>query len=978
MRSSTQIFFLLSVIIACTDIAFVWINFQASENALDDSIHQVSRSIRASFQQALLSTEERMLQLSTYIAADTTIQQLFLAGKRAVESEGGDGGGPKAAEIRAKLNALLAPSRDALAATSDFRQLHFHLAPDALSFLRVHAVHKFGDRLDTVRHTIVATNRSQKPVSGFETGRVYSGIRGVVPVFADDGQTGTQYIGALESGTSFESTLQAVAMQHKVNMAVLLSMNHLKSNVWPDYLESYLLDNPFIHGFAVETSTSPLITKIRQNNPFVLNANNEYSRIQYIDNIPYCVNAFALRDFIGQSKPERPHVGVVVSWRNVSDALAAFHNSLKTNILFGALGFILIESILYLAIRSSSRKLEKIVEQGRSDLQRSMEKLQESEVKFRTVADFSYDWEEWILPDNSYAYISPACKRITGYSRNDFLENPHLFVESVHPDDKDMFVSHTRKHLDQEYEKSEMYFRILTRDGVLRWIWHQCQPVFSEDGTWIGRRTSNRDITRQKQIEQAIYENQWKYSSIINNTSEGFWMISPDKITIEVNNALCELLGYSREEILGKKPFDFVDKKNQQIFLAQTEAMSSSEHQVYDIELRRRDQSNVSVLFSATTLLSEDGELLGSFAFISDLTDHKKIEQSLRQAKEEAESARHATSVFLANMSHELRTPLNAILGYSQILAKDASLTAKQRDGIIVIHRSGDHLLTMLNDVLDLSKIEADKLDLLPVEFLLLPFLQTIVDIISIQAKQKGLTFSFHSASNLPHIIYADELRLRQVLLNLLGNAVKFTNKGTISLQVEAMADEPLDQEGHYRTIRFCVDDSGIGITADQQKNIFAPFHQEGDRLMKVAGTGLGLTISQELVAKMGGELKVISPLYDSPAPGAGSRFCFSIEVMEIAATGLTKEPLPQKEITISSTLDREEQINLPPVKDLQQLLQQAMKGDVSAIEEHIDRLTLADSRYLPFTKKITELSTDFRLDAIEDYIRQSLEESQP
>jgi signal transduction histidine kinase len=195
-----------------------------------------------------------------------------------------------------------------------------------------------------------------------------------------------------------------------------------------------------------------------------------------------------------------------------------------------------------------------------------------------------------------------------------------------------------------------------------------------------------------------------------------------------------------------------------------------------------------------------------------DLTAQKQIEEELRQAKEAADAANRAKSAFLANMSHELRTPLNGILGYAQILGRDKSLTSKQKEGIAIIRRSGDYLLTLVNDILDLSKIEANKVELYPTDFHFQVFLQEIVDLFKMRAEQKGIAFIYIPLSHLPTGIRADEKRLRQVLINLLANAVKFTERGGVTLKVGY----------HEEKIRFQIEDTGVALSTRRFSGYFS------------------------------------------------------------------------------------------------------------------------------------------------------------
>lgn len=373
----------------------------------------------------------------------------------------------------------------------------------------------------------------------------------------------------------------------------------------------------------------------------------------------------------------------------------------------------------------------------------------------------------------------------------------------------------------------------------------------------------------RRETAEALRRAEKQYRGIFENALEGLYVSSLEGRFIRANPALAKILGYPSVTSLLTEINDvgrqmYADGNRRAQFLQRIH--NSDEITDFESEIIRPDGSRAWVTESVRVIRNADGTIQHFEGVMADITGKREVARTLQRAKEVSDNANRAKSQFLASMSHELRTPLNGILGYTQILDRDPSLTAKQRDGVDVIHQSAEHLLALINDVLDLAKIEAGKLELHAVEFNLPEFAHTAVDFFAPRAREKNLRLESSIAPDLPRVVWGDSQRLRQVLFNLLGNAMKFTTQGAVIFTVERSGDLFL----------FSVSDTGPGISPEDQTRLFEPFAQLGDHSQHSGGTGLGLNVSRNIVNQMGGTLRVQS------RPGWGSRFWFEVALPEV------------------------------------------------------------------------------------------------
>ena len=390
-------------------------------------------------------------------------------------------------------------------------------------------------------------------------------------------------------------------------------------------------------------------------------------------------------------------------------------------------------------------------------------------------------------------------------------------------------------------------------------------PIFDEQGDVKQIAVYTIDVTeRKRDAEKALREREAQYYGIFNAATDAFLIFNLAKKIVEANPQAQKMYGYSRNEFETMPYKNLIHSDSYSVFdQFISDIQSYGKFHIESVNIRKDDSAfDVEIKGAAFNYNGKPHLLMA----IRDITERKEMLKNLAQALEAAEAANYAKSAFLANMSHEIRTPLNAILGFSQILKLEDTLDPQQIDAINTIEQSGEHLLLLLNDILDMSKIEAGKMQFSSKDFYLDRFLKRITEIISIRASQKNLNFICEFEPDLPKLVNSDDIRLRQVLINLLGNAVKFTEKGEVTFTVSL----------HGNKICFQIEDTGCGIAPDELKTLFEPFKKIGHYTHKTEGSGLGLSVSKNLVELMGGKLNVKSTF------GEGSIFWFSLTLLPI------------------------------------------------------------------------------------------------
>jgi PAS domain S-box-containing protein len=371
-----------------------------------------------------------------------------------------------------------------------------------------------------------------------------------------------------------------------------------------------------------------------------------------------------------------------------------------------------------------------------------------------------------------------------------------------------------------------------------------------------------------------------RYEELFENANDIVYTTDIEGKVTSINRATESVTGYAREEILGVDVLNFVAEEYREAADLMFRRMLHDETPAtYSMELVAKDGRRIPLEVNCR-LIFEDGKPAGVQGIARDITERKRVELERQKAREAAEAANRAKSEFLANMSHEIRTPLNGVLGMTE-LALNTRLNEEQREYLTLVKTSGEALLTVINDILDFSKIEAGRLDINPIDFELRDSLGDILKTLSLRAHEKGLELALHVAPDVPYRVQGDPTRLRQIVVNLVGNAIKFTNHGEVVLHVTMES-----QTENEIVLHFTVADTGIGIPSDKQQTIFAPFTQaDSSATRRYGGTGLGLAISSQLTELMGGRLWVES------TEGKGSRFHFTIRLQPAHSKGESLPP---------------------------------------------------------------------------------------
>jgi PAS domain S-box-containing protein len=498
--------------------------------------------------------------------------------------------------------------------------------------------------------------------------------------------------------------------------------------------------------------------------------------------------------------------------------------------------------------------------------QRLGEALGRSEEQFRGAFDFAAVGMALVGLDGRFLKVNRALCEAVGYAEEELLAL--RFQDITHPDDLAGDLKLAQQLLDGEIDSYQFEKRYIHRDGRTVWIMLVGSLVRDQAGHPVHFIAQIRDVTAGKAAEQALRVSEARYRMLLDTANEGVWTIDAAGRTDYVNRRMADLLGYEPEDMAGRPLSDFMDPAGQQAAATYQERRRAGIREVHEFRFQRRDGTDLWALLATTPIPAADGGYSGALAMVTDITDRKRAEEAMLRAKVVAEQATRAKSEFLANMSHEIRTPMNGIIGMTELLL-DTDLTQEQREYLDMVLSSAESLLHIIDDILDFSRVEAGKLELDSQPFRIEESLSQPLKILGVRARQKRLAYAFRVLPGVPDEAIGDAGRIQQVLVNLVGNAIKFTDAGSVSVEVARKRGTDDGVELH-----FSVRDTGIGIAVERQREIFEPFAQgDPSATRRFGGTGLGLAISARLVELMGGRIWIDSE------PGEGSTVHFTVRL---------------------------------------------------------------------------------------------------
>ena len=762
----------------------------------------------------------------------------------------------------ATLTSLAQPVYERL--KREFGITHYYfIAPDRTCFLRVHQPDRRGDPID--RYTLLVAEETREDAWGVELGPLGSLTLRYVRPWKQNGNV----IGYLELGIEVDNLGSQLAKNMNLDVLTVIRKEYTTQEKFDSGRK--------VFGFSGQWNAYPDFVVAHQTIPTLpealtrwLKHGNKQTTLTEMFDASLGEKRFACGMIPISDATGRNTAGLILL-NDVSTELGETQDSLFLGLSLTALLFGGILVLLWSVTGTVERQLET-----------SVKELQEGEVRLNRLAQHGriIAWE--VDAQGLYSYVSNVASAVIGYHPDELVGRMHFY--DLHPESgreefkKNVFAIFERKELFQNLENT-----IQAKDGRQVWVSTNGIPLMNNDGTLRGYRGSDTDITNRKRAEAALRDSEKRFMDVLYSSRDAILLIDGETF-VDCNEATVKMLGYpDKNHVLMAHPSALsptVQPDGQNSFEKANEmmriALEKGSHR-FEWMHQKASGEDFPVEVSLTPVVIKGKTVL--HCLWRDITKLKQAEEELQESNHQLEAAlgqavkaNAAKSEFLANMSHEIRTPMNGVIGMTWLLL-DTELSEEQRKYAETVRSSGESLMTIINDILDFSKIEAGKLEMEMLDFDLRDILDNFCEAIALQVHEKGLEFIYSIAPDVPPHLCGDPGRLRQVLVNIVGNAIKFTQKGEIAVWANLMEETDTNA-----VIRFSVRDTGIGIPTNKKDKLFQKFTQaDSSTTRRYGGTGLGLAISKQIAELMGGEIGV-----ESPSPhkinegGPGSEFCFT------------------------------------------------------------------------------------------------------
>jgi PAS domain S-box-containing protein len=824
-----------------------------------------SLGLLAHYRTNLVASGERLLENTASELVESLAEQTdALSAIQTVILRDGDLRAALAAGDRERLLADWRSVFETLQVERGITHFYFH-GPDRVNLLRVHSPELHGDSID--RQTLLDSERRMGIGAGIELGPLGTfTLRVVQPVLGER----NRLLGYIELGKEIEDILESIHESEDLELAVVIRKTALDRSNWEAGMAMLGREADWaLYAETVQIYSS--LTSLPIGSDSIVDHVKHEHGISSLETDregrPWRILVSPLHDASGTE------VGDLLVFNDISEAVAA----LKRILILVVSGAFMLAMGLVLFLHILLRRTDVNVLAQQEELCISEERL---DMAMMVSNDGIWDWDL----DGNHILFDSRFYTMAGYAADAFPAEYAEWAQRVHPDDLSAAKEAVVRYLSGDSSACNLEYRFRRGDGEYMWILARGQIV-ARDRSGKPQRLvgTHTDITDRKRAEEETRQSGERTDTILRSIQSGILVIDAEThVIVEVNPAAELVFGGDREQIIGKKCHEFVCLNAQGAC-----PITDMGEQVDNREtvLLTQDGKRTPILKTVVPITLEGRDcLLETFVDITDLKQaetelqevNKELEQQTAKANElaaHAEMANVAKSEFLANMSHEIRTPMNGVIGMTGLLL-DTELDDEQRSLAETVRASGDSLLSLINDILDFSKIEAGKLEMEEMDFDLHSLMDDFAASLALRAQVKGLEFLCDTSLDLPTTLQGDPGRLRQVLTNLTGNAIKFTPEGEIIVRVELESES--DTEA---VVRFSVHDSGIGIAKDKQATLFHQFTQvDASTTRKYGGTGLGLAISKQLTEMMGGTIGVNS------TAGYGSEFWFTAHLLKRVA----------------------------------------------------------------------------------------------